>query len=99
MVKIFVDHEWKCVIIDDFVPVFEVNQQKGTMVFTSIRELQSSHPEEVIEIWPLLLEKAYASVLGSYQAVHEGENIFSFCQLMGLPVQKVKITPDELSWL
>jgi hypothetical protein len=44
-----------------------------------------------VEIWPLLLEKAYASLLGCYEHVHEGHLINYLAGMMGLPLAKVNI--------
>jgi hypothetical protein len=39
----------------------------------------------------LLLEKAYASMLGCYEAVHEYSTVEYFNQLMGLPVHRLNL--------
>ena len=40
MVKIFQSNEWKCVIIDDFIPVLEDSSQAEPL-FTQLRTTQS----------------------------------------------------------
>ena len=36
-------------------------------LFSNIRQTNN---DDELELWPLILEKAYASALGCYQAVH-----------------------------
>ena len=40
MLKLFQSHEWKCVIIDDFIPVIE-DGSKTEPLFTQIKSIQS----------------------------------------------------------
>lgn len=63
-------------------------------LFTSIR----AH-EDTVELWPLLLEKAYAFVMSCYQAVHEFNLVSTFCQLMGLPVHKIALNHKKKGWI
>ena len=94
MLKLFQSHEWKCVIIDDFIPVVEEGG-KLRPLFCSVKQMKSS---DEIELWPLLLEKALASVLGCYEAVHEFGLMSYFSQLMGLPLNKVILNRKELHY-
>jgi hypothetical protein len=60
------------VIVDDYIPIARREESKHSrFLFTSV----NSQDKEV-EIWPLIFEKAYASVVGSYQKLHN-------CDLMG----------------
>lgn len=54
------DNQWYIVIIDDLLPV-----DKKTGMFISTRTLTN-------EIWPLLIEKAWAKFKGSYSKTEEG---------------------------
>ena len=93
MIKIFQSHEWKCIIIDDFIPIVEETNRVRPL-FTSLRE----HSGDALELWPLLLEKAYASILGSYEEVHNHNITHYFVQMMGLPLHKVSLSNDKKGW-
>jgi calpain-15 len=51
----FIDGLWECVVIDDFFPT-----HNNKCVFSKNNRN---------ELWVMLLEKAYAKVFGSYQAI------------------------------
>lgn len=93
MLKIFQSHEWKCVIIDDFIPVVEESSRTRPL-FTCLRE----HPGDELELWPLLLEKAYASLLGCYEELHDYRLTDYFVQLLGLPLHKLALSNDKKGW-
>ena len=93
MLKIFQSHEWKCLIIDDFVPVLDENSRVRPL-FTSLKE----HNGDQLELWPLLLEKAYATVMGSYEEVHSHSLAHYFVHTMGLPLHKLSLSNDKKGW-
>ena len=79
--NLFIDHKWEAVEIDDTLPVF-----KELMIFCSCNS---------IEIWPILLEKAYCKVKGSYLDAsrnHDVEDIMF--TLTGFPSQKFFLEKD-----
>ena len=61
-VYLYLNGKWKLVLIDDYLPLFVVNNQKSLYFGYSIEE----------EIWVSLLEKAWAKVNGSYIKIGSG---------------------------
>ncbi len=63
LVKIFQENVWKYVIIDDYIPVKANEVGELSPVF-----LYSIYTDETLpfEIWPFLLEKAYANYYSNY---------------------------------
>jgi hypothetical protein len=61
--RFFVDNDWKYVIIDDKLPCLK-NTRKPKLIFASC--------EERNEFWVPLLEKAYAKLYGTYEALISG---------------------------
>jgi hypothetical protein len=59
-------------------------------LFTSVNS-----QDKDVEIWPLILEKAYASVVGSYQKLHNCDLMGYLVEMMGLPVTKLKISTSK----
>lgn len=57
ILKICQDGSWKYILIDDFIPV-----AKGKPAFIDVRQ----EKEGVVDIWPFLLEKAYANHYSNY---------------------------------
>lgn len=78
LVKINQNGHWKYVIVDDYVPVIastdnqrhygnnSTSSSKYEMAFMSFEK----HPKEhEVEIWPYLLQKAYAKYYGTYESL------------------------------
>lgn len=63
LVKIFQEHSWKYVIVDDFIPV----DADLRPAFLRVRPREGT-----VDIWPFLLEKAYANYYSSYEALTHG---------------------------
>ncbi len=62
LVKIFQENVWKYVVVDDFIPVVE-NGGELEPYFIRCNKIDEDKP---LEIWPYLLEKAYASYYANY---------------------------------
>lgn len=76
--KIFQNNVWKYMIVDDNIPVLEVEgKAKVQPVFMTCEE--SPNSQEPLEIWPFILEKALAKYYSSYEALQSG-NIFDFLE-------------------
>eukprot|EP01006_Ploeotia_vitrea_P032090 TRINITY_DN64362_c0_g2_i1.p1 TRINITY_DN64362_c0_g2~~TRINITY_DN64362_c0_g2_i1.p1 ORF type:complete len:545 (+),score=52.93 TRINITY_DN64362_c0_g2_i1:84-1718(+) len=69
--RFFKEGKWKTVVVDDFLPV----KDDGTLLFAS-----SSSPGE---LWVPLIEKAYAKLHGSYQALQGGCNSYAMVDMTG----------------
>jgi hypothetical protein len=53
---------WKYVIVDDYIPVSEV----AGVLQPSFLGCVQIEPNEQLEIWPFILEKAYANYYANY---------------------------------
>ena len=72
---------WQLVTVDDLLPM------KGELpVFAKNRE-------EPNELWVSLIEKAYAKVHGSYQAICKGDAAFAVADFLGCPYYKFRDLP------
>ena len=71
MVRFFKFGKELFVVVDDFLPVDEHNDY----VFAK--------SEEENEIWPCILEKAYAKLYGGYENIVEGQCHRVFAELSG----------------
>ena len=67
--RFFYMGEWRKVIVDDQLPlkIFETKRKNGKM-----RRGNTFNPAEVDEWWALLLEKAFAKLVGGYMNLEGG---------------------------
>lgn len=85
LVKIYQESIWKYIIIDDYIPVMRGENGSLSPAFINVKSQGS------IDIWPFLVEKAYANYYSSYEALHYG-NMLDFAEeLTGSPSQKIII--------
>jgi len=69
----YIDGVWQCVVIDDLFPT-----HNGKPIFSKNNQN---------EIWVMLLEKAYAKIYGSYQAIEFGVTGLALSSLTGAPYE------------
>jgi hypothetical protein len=78
---------WKYIIIDDYIPVIKGKEGSVRPAFTNVHAANG----EPIDIWPFLLEKAYANYYSRYEALQHG-NIIEFAEeLSGTPSKKIQL--------
>ena len=68
--------EWKYVIVDDIVPC---SKSTGAPAFAM--------STNSVEIWPYIIEKAYAKLYGSYDALNGGNVSEALMDITGCPVE------------
>jgi hypothetical protein len=83
LVKIFQENVWKFVIVDDYIPVRSVGGQLRPAFLTSTH----TDPALPFEIWPFLLEKAYANYYSNYESLHFGDSLDFLEEVTGLPAE------------
>ena len=85
-VKLFIDGQWKIIVTDDCFPC-----RDNRPVYAK------PHHNE---LWAILLEKCWAKVFGSYQAIETGSAREGFVALTGAPCEKITHkNEDELKEL
>ncbi len=77
----FIDGELKKIIVDDYIPVLKYNNEP---IFSKIN-LKSKN------IWPLILEKAWAKLIGNYAKTSGGLPIYPFDVLLGVPCENIDL--------
>jgi len=101
----FVDKEkWKLGVYTVQWPINGISTEVAvnSLVPTDLREkrmpipffVQTNNGEDV---WPLILEKAWAKIFGSFQAVSEGDEVVAFRAMTGAPVQIFRKPRDDMT--
>jgi len=75
----FIDGEQKKIVVDDYIPVLSHNNEP---VFCKLNQSTKN-------IWPLILEKAWAKLIGSYEETSGGLPTYPFDVLLGVPCEEV----------
>jgi calpain-15 len=78
--------EWRNVIIDDYIPVKPTSGQPA---------FSGGTPDN---LWVMLLEKAFAKVFGSFNAIQGGAETEALVLLTGAPGEFVQYTDAESLW-
>lgn len=81
-------------IVDDFIPTVIVGGRQ-TPLFVNV----AGRKKDIVNIWPLLLLKAYAKVYSSYECLEDG-TVFDFMnELTGASVEKLYINESSIEKL
>jgi hypothetical protein len=79
-VRFYRDGEEEYVVVDDFFPVMKDEQGKPKWAFVSGLDGE--------ELWPMVIEKAYAKFYGSYSSIEAGKVHYALADMIkGLPEQ------------
>jgi hypothetical protein len=84
VIRFFKSNDWRYVIIDDRLPA--KRNKNGEL------ELIYAKNQYKSEFWASLIEKAYAKLHYSYEALVSGYHDDALTDLIGIPTQKYKIT-------
>lgn len=82
--RFFKDYQWIFVIIDDKLPCYAGNEEAPDLVFAKCYNKN--------EFWVPLIEKAYAKVHGTYEALISGQIDDGLVDMTGCVSEKLKIT-------
>ena len=81
-------------IVDDYVPTVGIGKNQVPL-FVDVE----GRRKDVVNIWPLLVLKAYAKVYGGYESLEEG-NVADFMnELTGASVERLVLTEENLGTL
>lgn len=95
----FFDGEWRDVVVDNYLPVrIETNKKVSSETFMLAFSRASQS-----QLWVPLLEKAYAKLHGSYQAISGGYIHEALLDLTGAPCEVIDFSSihfeSECTWL
>ena len=91
--------KWITVVVDDYFPMSNLSQssqsQKWSFIFSSPRRSSA-----VKEIWPMVMEKAWAKLHGSYECTDAGDNHDALEYLTGgvITILPLKDRPGDVSF-
>ena len=83
LLKIFQQSNWKTIILDDFVPFKPKRVEDKTKEVPAFIHVKAN-PEFSLELWPLLLLKAFANYYSAYEMIASGNLIDFLSELTGL---------------
>ncbi len=76
--------EWIEIVVDDYIPCYP----KGGPIF--------SHNNIQNELWMSILEKAYAKMQGSYEALEKGIPVEALSELSGYPTMSLTLRDENI---
>jgi calpain-15 len=84
--------EWRVITVDDHVPI----TKRARPYYQSVMYCKFGDVKDgVAEMWPIILEKAYAKLHGSYQAIEAGQTSDGLTDLTGHPSFSVQIQSKQ----
>jgi hypothetical protein len=96
-VNLCLDGKWTCVIIDSYLPIM---QRKRKQDSPCLEAAFCAVPNG--QLWPALIEKAYAKAHGSYAQLSGGFIAEAFMDMTGAPTETIVFSNDnerkELLW-
>lgn len=60
-------------IVDDYIPTVTDNEGNQVPMFLNICLVGPQSQSKPLELWPFLLEKAYANYYANYESLHFGD--------------------------
>lgn len=73
---------WRSILVDDYFPVVA-----GVPSFV--------HSSDLCELWPAIIEKAFAKMHGSYAMVQSGDPMHALTDMSGFPAMRIDETFSE----
>jgi hypothetical protein len=88
--------EWRAITVDDHFPITHFSTPALGVYYQSVLFCNFGDIKDgVAEIWPMILEKAYAKLHGSYEAIEGGHTSDGLTDLTGLPSYSVDIQKKQ----
>ena len=88
LLRIYQESVWKYIIIDDYVPVIKTPSPRPAFLSLKVPE------DGPVDIWPFLLEKAYANYYSQYEAMTLGSVIDFVEELAGTPSRRIQLRTE-----
>ncbi len=85
---------WRYVLVDDTIPVL-VRNRKYYPLFLNVAERQKNK----VEIWPFLLQKAYAKTYSSYESLLNENSLDFLNEITGCSVERLLINKVSVAQL
>lgn len=87
VVRFFIGGTWKSVIVDDLIPAVRGTGGRFRPAF--------AHSGSGRSLWPAIVEKAYAKLCGSYQAVTGGYVHVGMAEMTGGVAERLDLFDDD----
>lgn len=97
LLKINQNSSWKYIIVDDYIPVtikHDGKVKKYEPAFMECHKINSKSSE--IQIWPFLLQKAYAKYYGTYESLRNVEEVDFLEELTGCPTEVLDVKLENM---
>ena len=88
-VRLFKNNQWEVVVVDDFFPVMNDDDEEKT---DANKGTVTGHSEGMQEIWVPLIEKAYAKYYGTYDVLEKGYVWHALKDLTGCETECISLS-------